>query len=207
MKRLFAAVAVLAFAAGTASAQMTGSAHDFSGSTTWNTTGQICQVCHGVHSATNAGEGLMWNRAASGATYTMYGTTAAGTTPAATPGTESLVCLSCHDGTVALNQFGGNGTPPGGDIYVTGAALIGTSLANDHPVSITYTAGTASLVATTTEWAVGKPISDILFGVNQVECATCHDVHNEVPDNADADTKLLRLSNTGSAFCTTCHAK
>ncbi|MCU7944903.1 MAG: hypothetical protein KZQ87_19725, partial [Candidatus Thiodiazotropha sp. (ex Cardiolucina cf. quadrata)] len=52
---------------------------------------------------------------------------------------SSVLCLSCHDGTIAL----GNMINPGvtndlGSTFVTGRALVGTDLSDDHPVSIMY---------------------------------------------------------------------
>jgi len=37
-----------------------------------------------------------------------------------------------------------------------------------------------------------------------VSCVTCHDVHNA---GASGEAGLLRISNTGSALCLTCHNK
>lgn len=117
----------------------------------------------------------------------------------ASPGGVSLLCLSCHDGTVAVDSFGG----ATGTTFVTGNAMVGTDLSNDHPISITY-AGDADLAAATAPSGVagGTTIdADMLF-VGKVECASCHDVHNAYNINM-----LLKKSNANSGLCLTCHTK
>ena len=89
-----------------------------------------------------------------------------------------------------------------------GIDQIGTDLTNDHPISITYTVGNASLYATTTAltgWTVNEnptspTIADVLFN-DKIECASCHDPH----DNTNGE--FLRVSNSGSALCLSCHNK
>ena len=196
MKKLFIVSAAILVAAGLSQAQITGSLHDFSGDS-WNGTGQICVVCHTPHTQAAFVKPL-WNRTPSSATYTPYGTTTLGTA-AGTPAGSSLVCLSCHDGTVGLGNFGGT---TGDTTLVTGIYNIGTDLRNDHPISVTYTAdATHALRATTTELKTGFTIAQALEG-GQVQCGTCHAVHNE----SDED-KLLHSTNTASALCLKCHIK
>ena len=47
----------------------------------------------------------------------------------------------------------------------------------------------------------GTIAKDMLFA-DQLECASCHDVHNSY-----GQPKLLVKSNAGSALCLTCHIK
>ncbi len=148
----------------------------------------------------------------------MYGTTIAGSTPDATPNGITKACLSCHDGVSALNSIvneagaGKSGpanvafgaTPAGVAAVISGAATnIGTNLADDHPVSITYTAGKASLKATSTAltgWEGATSIANLLRS-NKVECSSCHDPHTST------NGLFLRVSNSGSALCLGCHGK
>src|ERR1041385_334859 len=60
---------------------------------------EVCIFCHTPHRAT--GEQPLWNHAGSAATYTPYSSS---TLKAAVgqPTGASKLCLSCHDGTVAL---------------------------------------------------------------------------------------------------------
>jgi len=183
-------------------AAISGSAHDFRGDT-WNVAGtEICNVCHTPHNAT-AAAGPLWNHATSAvATYTVYDSTQSSTLNATVgqPQGISKLCLSCHDGTVALENFGAvtTGATLIGSLG-TGNFEVGTDLSNDHPISFTYDAA----LVTADGGGLNAPSATLpLFGIDQLECATCHDVHNK-----DGNAKLLRVANTGSALCLTCHAK
>ncbi|MES1981640.1 MAG: cytochrome c3 family protein [Pseudomonadota bacterium] len=73
-------------------------------------TNQICVFCHTPHGFNTVQSAPLWNRAVkSSATYTVYNATGAtnvsSTLDAATPsiGSVSLACLSCHDGTQAMD--------------------------------------------------------------------------------------------------------
>ena len=120
------------------------------------------------------------------------------------PGSRSKLCLSCHDGTVALDSFGGY---TGTTNYITGNALIGTDLSNDHPVSFTYDSSLATTDGglydpTTANSGLGGTIdADLLFNT-QLECSSCHDAHNSA-----GVANLLVKANSGSALCMTCHNK
>ena len=184
-------------------AQITGSAHDFS-TATWNTSNQeICIVCHTPHNATTLPDAPLWNHALSTATYTLY---ASGTLNATMgqPDGSSKLCLSCHDGTVAIANYGGvtNGT-----VFMTGTNLVSTDLSNDHPVSFLYDAALASADPglrnpTTALSGLGGTISANMLISGKMQCSSCHDVHNGA-----GVAGLLLKSNTGSALCLTCHNK
>ncbi|MHC5100436.1 MAG: hypothetical protein ACYSOG_01210, partial [Planctomycetota bacterium] len=134
------AITVPAFAA------ITSSAHDFSGAS-WNTTDQdICGVCHTPHGGTQQGDAPLWGHAMITDTsgYTMYSsdTMNYGADPNGPDG-ESLLCLSCHDGSLALDT-GGSTT------VMTGTAKVGPDLSGSHPISFVYADDTDSeLVAST----------------------------------------------------------
>ncbi|HEY3327676.1 MAG TPA: multiheme c-type cytochrome, partial [Novimethylophilus sp.] len=120
---------------------------------------QVCVFCHTPHNASTAVNGPLWNRNTSGSTYTRYtsssldaNTIANGFT--AQPAGSSLLCLSCHDGMVALGNvrvlngqtnaaiaINGSTTTkmPDGSVANTGFSRnLGTDLTNDHPISVTY---------------------------------------------------------------------
>ena len=195
----------------TANAEIAGSAHDFSADT-WNASGEICVVCHAPHNNNNSQGNLLWNHAASTATYTLYDSPTMNATDPTAVNAGSKVCLSCHDGTVAIDSFGGaTGTQNIG----TGAANVGggtlgggtASLVNDHPVSILYNATLATTDGglanpTTANSGLGGTITADLLYSNNVECSSCHDVHNKYGVAA-----LLKKSNAASALCLTCHTK
>ena len=122
------------------------------------------------------------------------------------PNNNSKLCLSCHDGTVALENFGGVTT---GVTLVTGSARIGPDLSNHHPVSFTYDATLAGddggLFDPTTQTSGivgGGTINEDMLFLTSMECASCHDVHNST-----GLTNLLIKSNGASALCLTCHNK
>ncbi len=130
-------------------------------------------------------------------------------------------CLSCH-----VNN--GNPDDPG---ITAGAAdftafVIGTDLRNDHPVGIRFpttngagtdwksptgTRGSITYFDSNTNGSFDK--GDIrLYDTGEgaeVECASCHDPHG-VPSGAPGspfNRTFLRVANTGSAVCLSCHTK
>jgi len=72
-----------------------------------NDYGEVCVYCHTPHGA-NANVMLpLWNRTIKATTYTTYAALGTSTlTQAVTqPGPNSLACLSCHDGQVAVDSI------------------------------------------------------------------------------------------------------
>ena len=195
------ATIVLAFS-GSIQAGITSSAHDFQ-SLGWSG-GEICVPCHTPHRAdTSVTSSPLWNHDVTASTFTLYSSTTLDSTPGQ-PNGHSKLCLSCHDGSVALDSFGG----ATGTTFVTGNYLVGTDLSGSHPVSITYDTALATLdgglydPATQTSGLGGTIATDMLFNTGSVECTGCHDVH----DGAGNDD-LLWIDNAGSALCLTCHDK
>jgi len=171
-----------AFAAG-----ITGTKHDFSGKG-WGTT-DLCIFCHTPHKAVQSTFGPVWNHAPSSTVYQLYGGGVTGKgTVVNQPGPASAACLSCHDGTVAVDAFGGAAGNPA--TRITGDALIGTDLRDDHPIGVVHTVASG----------YKAPTNAKLFNT-RVECASCHDVHN------NTFSPFLRMSNSGSALCLDCHTK
>jgi Doubled CXXCH motif (Paired_CXXCH_1) len=146
----------------------TGSTHAASGGTN-----EVCVFCHTPHGATQADQGgttlraPLWNRRVpAGTTYTPYASSTMDSQAItagfdAQPGGSSKLCLSCHDGTLAIgnvNVLNGNqnvsipmtGTGPGGTMPEGAGTtsgftrFLGTDLRNDHPISVTYTAALAT---------------------------------------------------------------
>ncbi len=125
-------------------------------------------------------------------------------------------CLACHS--------------PGTEIFKANATdftlfVIGTDLRNDHPVGVRYpTAGPEVDFRPTTGARTGMVWFDTdsdqradsnelrLYDSGngpQVECASCHDPHG-VPSGSAGSTfnpTFLRVVNTGSQVCMTCHIK
>lgn len=208
LTNLLVGTLALACLSGTAQAQITNSAHDFS-SYSWSG-GEICKPCHTPHFA-NVAAGRLWNHTLSSAGYLLFDGTNGSSVDLER---ESRLCMSCHDGTVALDSFGGKT----GTNFIPGDAKIGTDLTDDHPIgktavypvagdrtynyfrpqdttkhSVTYTWGTLSL----------KPWTDTTGATKYVVgCRTCHNVHN-----AGNNDHMLNMSNASSHLCLTCHIK
>ncbi len=203
-------ILLLGFSSAAQAGTIAGSAHDFRGYL-WNESGEICKPCHTPHN-TKALASPLWNHELSTVTYTMYDSTKSPTMDAdvsSQPNGISKICLSCHDGTVALENYG---DIKDGTIFLFGNVLIGTDLSNDHPISFVYDTSLATedgeLYDPSTKFSglVGSSgtIHDDMLFQGRMECSSCHDVHNT---RAVAGTKLLRKDNTGSALCLTCHDK
>jgi predicted CXXCH cytochrome family protein len=206
---LGAVVAVAGLAAGAGT--IVGSAHDFStGTYATATGGQMCIACHAPHNTAVIADAPLWNHTSSAATYTVYASSTMNAV-VGQPGSTSKLCLSCHDGTVAINSFGG----ATGTTMITGASNLGTALTNDHPIGITYDAALVTadgaLAAITNSITIGSgtktkagTIASNMLYAGKLECASCHDVHNTF---TAATANLVKVSMTASALCTTCHLK
>jgi len=200
---LFAVILTVAGFARAQGAGIADSAHDFSGAG-WSG-GTICLPCHTPHHGETDFVAPLWNHEVTVATFTMYTSDTLDGNIDTEPADVSKACLSCHDGTVALENFGGN---TGGGSTIGGDALIGVDLSNDHPISVSYSAGTGpgqdpELNPTNSTYADGT-IADYLFA-GKVECATCHDVHNG--GAVGTNPSLLVEDPAGSIICLRCHAK
>jgi hypothetical protein len=116
-----------------------GSPHDFS-TNSWNTRKGTCSACHQAHHTDESQIVPLWAHATSAATFTPYDSPTLNASVGA-PSGVSLACLSCHDGTLAINQgiggsFLGGSTNSGG--MIDAGAQIGPDLHNTHPISFTY---------------------------------------------------------------------
>jgi predicted CXXCH cytochrome family protein len=190
---------------GSAFGALSGSAHDFSDSAgldgdAWNTGGEMCAPCHTTHNGiANSANAPLWNRTTATNNYTLYTSTTmnADLSGVTTVGAMTLLCLSCHDGTIALDAFGG----AAGDIThqmdaLGSSAALSNDLSNDHPVGFLY----ADSVSGGDTELKAEPTN--LTNAGYVTCASCHDVHNTPGIDG-----MLVMSNAQSALCTQCHDK
>jgi predicted CXXCH cytochrome family protein len=194
------AILVVAGVVGLQAQSIVGSFHDFSGAS-WSG-GEICAPCHTPHNAT-AGAVPLWNHQSTTALFTLYSSPTLNARDLGQPSPISKSCLSCHDGTVALDSFG---RVAGGE-FVNARKLIGTDLSNDHPISFTYDGALARADGelydpTATDSGLGGTIDKDLLSNHKIECTSCHDVHN-----TSGAPRLLVKSNAGSQLCLTCHKK
>jgi len=130
-----------------------------------------------------------------------------------TLGSSSLLCLSCHDGSIAVNSYG-NGdqlSQSTGTAKMSSAYVIGKDkyLGNHHPIGFDYIlvkAGDNEIRdADNTFLTPTSFIRDHLSGAGnrRMECTTCHSVHNK---GNNGETLLWR-SDQNSELCLTCHDK
>lgn len=211
---------VLALLSSQAFGALAGSAHDFTDSLggdldAWaGGVTELCVFCHAPHNPAGAADGPLWNHTLSSElAYAMYADPS-GTIDgviATQPAGASKLCLSCHDGTVALDAYGGAaGTATSKMSLIAGfsAFNVGTNLADDHPISVTY-ADPALAPMLTTDVTIGDTvqitgkIGDLLVPSGSVECSSCHDVHNKYA----FATSLLKMDMAASELCQACHAK
>ncbi len=124
---------------------------------TTNGTAEICVFCHTPHGGQVGNDKPpLWNKHLNAAnSYTTYSSTTMDGTSDLT-GSVSLACLSCHDGTQAMDNMinapGSGGYAAGGanqnwswsvsSTMPSGAVTeIGKDLSNDHPVAIPFCGG------------------------------------------------------------------
>ena len=159
-----------------------------------------CIICHAPHNITPNVTPL-WDHKLSVQTYTTYtsSTYVSGTqTPSAG---SSKLCLSCHDGTVAVGLTVAQGT-----ITTTGSMtpgdVFGANLATSHPVSMTPV-DNGQLFSGLFGSSPASKDPTVLLVSGKVECTTCHDPHVQ---NKDAVAKnFLVRSNAAGALCTASH--
>jgi predicted CXXCH cytochrome family protein len=157
---------------------------------------RICVFCHTPHNA--APLSPLWNKALQPQAYTVYASPTLKAGPLSQPSGPTKLCLSCHDGTIAMgavlnpaggiSMTGGNQLPPGS------LSDFGLDLSGHHPVSFPYHDALPNA-----ELAASPPADLTYGGRDEVHCITCHDPHN------DTYGKFLLKDNRYSALCTTCH--
>jgi predicted CXXCH cytochrome family protein len=201
------------FAAEDRAASIRGTPHDLSitggGSVTER---QICIFCHTPHAAIS-GRVPLWNHQLSEAFYTLYGGgDPTGLNPDQPDGATAL-CLSCHDGTVAVNalnrkSFGSSGPPvmaAGRDLdpfgRLVGSANLTTDLSDDHPVSFVYDSALAAQEGNLRDpQTLNAEVR--LDASRKMQCSTCHNPH----DNSKG--AFLVMNNQGAEagrLCLECH--
>ena len=161
-----------------------------------------CIFCHTVHHSN--GELPLWNHTMSSVSnYVVYSSARLDslnlTIPQ--PNGSSRLCLSCHDGTVALGDVGSgaiqmqNGvtTMPAGN-----SGYVGTDLSADHPISFVYDSSLAARDPQIKDpTTLTGPVR--LDSMGRLQCTACHNPHDDQFGN------FLVMDNTGSALCLACH--
>lgn len=243
MKKIYTqtfALASLALVSGLASAQINTTPHNLTttGSGQVNTqtnTQQICVFCHTPHASNTGVSAPLWNKGTPSTTYTTYSTANSSTIDGQVlaVGSVSAACLSCHDGSQAMdNLVNAPGTgglnasgskrgyawtgPASGTGLVSGIANLSGDLTNDHPIGIEYCGGGLSGTGTT----VSGTCKDLDFknsgSTNGVKTKSINSQQvfwvdsGSVADNRDKGDIILftRTFSAGarpSVECASCH--
>ena len=182
--------------AGLAWAGVEGSKHDFSHKA-W-TKGDTCSACHTPHTSNPPKAAPLWD--ANADLSRTFGTPISG---GSRPGSGTLMCIRCHDGTIAKDTISGqakhlrwakprfaNKQHPG--LFESGHQT------SDHPVGVDYPGFDRGFRPAATVIAGGT----VTLPAGKVECISCHDPHN-----TSGEPYMLVTGNGRSALCLTCHKK
>ena len=164
------------------------------------TEGRVCVFCHTPHDS--GGVSPLWNRDLPASPYAIYQSSTLDANPGQPTGASKL-CLSCHDGTIALGSVLSHTDRirmVGGDFIPAGMTNLGTDLSDDHPISFQYTSGLAASDLQLVN-PIGLPSEVKLDYSEQLQCTTCHDPHH------DLYGKFLVLSSESGVLCMACHAR
>ena len=214
-----------------------GSPHDLSTNSVWNTRKGVCSPCHAAHNTDPAQIIPLWAHQTTSGPFVMYSSPTMNAAMPSAPDGTSLACLSCHDGTVAINApIGGVGTNT--PYYIDASAQIGPDLHTTHPISFIYDANLATVdgaLENPTTYKIGDPktlltvntppvpatwagtsltsksIDQALLTNHKMQCSSCHDAHKMV-GSAPSSGIMVKISGNdatgrGSLICRTCHIK
>ncbi len=185
--------------------------------------GRVCAYCHTPHHALDdaAADYLpLWSHELTQQTFTEYSSPTLDATITDPVMGPSRLCMSCHDGVVAIDAYYGQ---PGTTTLVEGDAFgeIGVGmhgdLSNDHPIGFVYTDVQASsgngvdsaeirnADETITDVTAGiSTVSEVLWNGDKMTCMGCHDVHN---GSKTVENYFLYGPQQDSQFCRICHLK
>jgi predicted CXXCH cytochrome family protein len=210
--RLFFAYLIFLFCSVTLNAQLGGDVigvHDLGPGSKSPVTGartDFCLYCHAPHSGITASTAPLWNQTLTTQTYAPYTSTTYHETGNPQPmlGSDSNLCLSCHDGTVAPGTTAVYGkVTMAGAMYATD--VLGTNLLSSHPFSLVLPMNDAAdLVATlATQGQTADPTGAVRLINGNIECTSCHNPHVQAKDPI-AQNFLVKNSTQGS-LCLACH--
>jgi hypothetical protein len=198
-----------------------GSAHDFK-TQLGGASFTLCNFCHVAHKFGSAPTGpgyLLWNHTLSSvASYGVYTSDSMSSTPTDLGGqlVVSNLCLSCHDGTVAINSWyeaqpAANFAPlTQGTLFMAGDTTT-RDLTKQHPINFTYpdatTAAQIGILPAASQKSIDGNGAVPLFN-GKMQCATCHDPHAGPSTGASLFFRSFPSTPaqtlTGS-FCVYCH--
>ena len=164
-----------------------------------------CYFCHAPHNGLAGTQVGLWSQKLSTVqNYTLYPQSEI-TNVVEQPvlGSQSNLCLSCHDGTVAPGQ-----TTPWGTIHMSGSMasqdVFGRELSNVHPLNFQLPLQMPpdqNLISSVVNSGVTANPAVQMPGGN-VQCTSCHNAHVQIIDSSN---DFLVVDNTNSALCLACH--
>jgi predicted CXXCH cytochrome family protein len=162
-----------------------------------------CLYCHAPHGGLSSGTPL-WNQRLSIQTYGTYASSSyhqTGVQPALN--SNSKMCLSCHDGTVAVGQTVAYGTVAMGGM-MKGTSTLGTDLKASHPFSLKtpmVDSPNVNALLFASPARTADPAVQLVNG--SIECTSCHEPHFQNVDKQLAQF-LVKDSSSGQ-LCLACH--
>jgi predicted CXXCH cytochrome family protein len=161
-----------------------------------------CAYCHAPHSGVSMG---LWNQKLTTQTYTMYTSKTAknsGVQPALA--SSSNMCLSCHDGTVAVGD-----TVAYGQVTTIGSMnsvdVFSDKMQSSHPFSLAPPI--KDNVHLAASLAANGKTADLTGAVKlingSVECTSCHNPHVQAKDMMSQN--FLVRDGSGGQLCLSCH--
>lgn len=163
---------------------LTGSKHDFSQNGRLGR--DLCTPCHTPHLA-NAPAPELDDRSETAAPLRPYHNRAIELDG------WSLLCLGCHDGVTANDVYSSSHAVT--VVGQMGNSRLGTRGLRSHPVGIKY-----PLAAPGYHPRAAVEAAGLLMPDGRIQCGTCHDAHN-----TQGHPGMLKISNSRSRMCLTCH--
>lgn len=174
---------------------------------------EVCIFCHAAH--TPASGPALWNHVTpADVRYKPYESAKLAARPGQPDG-GSILCLSCHDGTIALGAIRNRekaitvlGGDAGGRLRADKNSNLGSDLSGTHPVSISYDESIAGqdlrAPVKLRALATGLDKHEALDARGKVQCMSCHDPHQD-PAGAGRRVPPFWRSDRFQDVCEKCH--
>lgn len=184
---------------------------------------EICIFCHTPHASNTNVAAPLWNKSVTSG-FTSYSVTNSSTMDGTVVnGGVSLACLSCHDGSQAMdtliNAPGSGGLSAGARAYngvdytwnsngnglmAAGIANLGLDLTNDHPIQIPYCGGGMTVAAGSTNITACND-ADFKSPVTNAANNIVYFDGNANSKRDKADIQLYGRSGVFYVECGSCH--
>jgi cytochrome c553 len=221
-----AAAATLSYAGLPARTGVNGSLHDmnyynsFAGRGNQDQYNRVCVFCHTPHNATVAEPGSttdflpLWGNAITQKDQTNFAYQWA--TPSNLVLTigdpllgPSRLCMTCHDGTLAIDAHVSNGTANNGTFKLSGSRAIGSNqstLNQTHPIGFSYddAVSNRNIPQGTTSQAVNEIVTKDNQFATAITVSATAGVYNTVVRNSNRTIGSV-LYNNSIMTCATCH--